>query len=97
MSEWISVDDEPINNSYDWVCGDKAIGWNGYALRLNGTGIIGVVLVVTSQLTGCHSLSHHNNHPLAPKLKAYYNIRNTLTRAQLSETQISFSQLDFNK
>jgi hypothetical protein len=38
MNNWISVDDQPINGSYDWKFGDKAIGWNGYAFEIEWDG-----------------------------------------------------------
>lgn len=38
MSNWISVDDQPINGSYNWKVGDKAIGWNGYAFEIEWDG-----------------------------------------------------------
>lgn len=38
MSEWISVEDVPINGSVDWQYGDKALGWNGYAFEIEWDG-----------------------------------------------------------
>lgn len=35
---WISVKDEPVNGSYDWKCGDKAIAWGGYAFEIEWDG-----------------------------------------------------------
>lgn len=35
---WISVDDTPINGSYNWEVGDKAIAWGGYAFEIEWDG-----------------------------------------------------------
>lgn len=32
--EWIGVKDKPVNNTYNWKQGDKALAWCGYAFEI---------------------------------------------------------------
>ena len=38
MSVWVSVEDKPVNGSYDWDIGDRAIAWGGYAFEIEWDG-----------------------------------------------------------
>lgn len=37
---WISVDERPVNDTYNWSVGDKAIAWGGYAFEIEWDGDI---------------------------------------------------------
>lgn len=36
--KWIDCNDKPINGHKNWIRGEKAIGWNGYAFEIEWDG-----------------------------------------------------------
>ncbi len=37
-SGWTSVKETPINGHSNWKCGEKSLGWNGYAFEIEWDG-----------------------------------------------------------